>query len=132
MSPKTRGDKQLMYWTGCIILAIFIECNIAYAISVLRKIIRSRTRRERVVEMLVNQENRVFRKRNISEDSEISTRTEGTSSESEPVFVGGPLVAAYDQKRLDAIRDTIREAREKMGIRYPENHPNVPDSVEHY
>lgn len=131
-SPQTRGDKHLVYCTGCIIIGIFIECYLAYAISAVWKKIRSRIRRERVVETLVNKETRVFRRRNEPEDFEMSPRTEETSLESEPVTVAGPLAAAYDQNRLDEITDTIRRARENMGIIYPVNPPNVPESVKRY
>lgn len=130
--PQTRGDKHLVYCAGFIIIGIFIECCLAYAISNIWKKIQSRTRRERAVETLVNKETRVFRRRDAPEDFEMSPRTEETSLESGPVIVEGPLTAAYDQNRLDAITDTIRRARENMGIIYPVNPPNVPESVKRY
>lgn len=131
-SPEIKGHKKIVHLTLRLILGFLVECGLAYAISVICKKIQTRARRERVVEMLVNQETRVLRRRNSSEDSEIAARTEETSVESEPVLAGEPLEAACDQNRLDAIADTIRTARENMGIRFPANDPHVPESVERY
>lgn len=131
-SPEIKGDKKIVHLTLRLILGFLVECGLAYAIFVICKKIQSRVRREQTVEMLVNQETRILRRHNSSEDSEIAARTEEASLEFIPVLVGGPLEAAYDQNRLDAIADTIRTARENMGIRFPANDPHVPESVERY
>lgn len=122
----------LTLWLSGALVGIFIESCLIYVIFEIKKKIHLRERQERSLEMLANRERRVTRRHKISpEDSEITSRTEETSVESEPVVVEGPLAAAYDPNRLHTICDTIRRAREDMGIHFPMNDPHVPESVEH-
>lgn len=119
----------LTLWFSGALVGMFIESCLIYAIVGIKKKIHLRERHERSLEMLANRERRVTRRHKISpEDSEITSRTEETSVESEPVVVEGPLAAAYDPNRLDTIRDTIHRAREDMGIHFPMNDPHVPES----